>query len=265
MSPAEPPANNTQASDDDPRQLAKRAASFGAAAADYAEHRPGYPDAAIEWVLEPVRGRRTIRALDLGAGTGRLTEALHRAEVDVIAVEPDPQMRAQMLRLVFGVAVLAGSGENIPLPDARVDVVVVGQALHWFDQRRALPEIARVLNPGGVFAALWNVDDTTVEWAVEFARLCGFPADEDADQRPPIEEHEAFGQVEWRNFDNPLRRTIDSLVAMAGTYSAQLVLEPAERAERLRRLREFLRSRPETASGEFDVPKVTAVARAVRL
>lgn len=244
--------------------MARRAASFGAAAAEYAEHRPGYPDAAIEWVLEPVRGRRTIRALDLGAGTGRLTEALQRAEVDVIAVEPDPQMRAQMLRQVFGVAVLAGTGENIPLPDARVDVVVVGQAMHWLDQRRALPEIARVLNPGGVFAALWNVDDTTVEWAVEFARLSGFPADEDADQRPPIEEHEAFEPVEWRNFDNPLRRTIDSMVAMSGTYSALLVLEPAERAERLRQLREFLRSRPETASGEFDVPKVTAVARAVK-
>ena len=241
-----------------------RASSFGSAAAEYAEHRPGYPDAAVEWVLRPVRDRRVIRVLDLAAGTGRVTEALQRADVDVIAVEPDEQMRAEMLRRVFGVAVLAGTAEDIPLPDERVDVVVVGQALHWFDQRRALPEIARVLKPGGVFAALWNVDDHRIEWVVEYSRRSGFPPDERAAQRPPIAEHEAFGPVEWADFANSQRRTVDSLVATVATYSATLVLPPPQRAEKLRLLREYLRSRPETASGEFDLPLVTKVARTVR-
>src|SRR5262249_10204105 len=150
---AEPPAPS------DPRLTARRASSFGSAAAEYAMHRPGYPDAAVKWALRPVRSRTVVRVLDLAAGTGRLTQALQRTDVDVIAVEPDPQMRAEMLRRVSGVAVLAGSGEAIPLPDERVDAVLVGQALHWFDQGRALPEIARVLKPGGVFAALWNSDD----------------------------------------------------------------------------------------------------------
>lgn len=258
-------AENPNSGLNDPRQIARRASSFGGAAAQYAVHRPGYPDAAIEWVLRPVRDRRDVRVLDLAAGTGLLTQALHRADVNVIAVEPDPQMRAEMQRRVFGVAVLAGVGEAIPLPDERVDVVVIGQAMHWLDQRRALPEIARVLKPGGVFAALWNSDDHRVEWVVEYSRLSGFPADEQTQRRqPPIDEHEAFGPIEWATFENRHRRTIDSLVATVGTFSATLVLEPHEQAEKLRRLRSYLRSRPETSNGEFDLPMITTVARAIR-
>lgn len=226
-------------------------------------HRPGYPDPAVEWVLRPVRRRQVIRVLDLAAGTGRLTEALQRANVDVIAVEPDPQMRAEMLRRVSGVAVLAGSGENIPLPDERVDAVLVGQALHWFDQERALPEIARVLKPAGVFAALWNSDDHRQEWVMEYSRLSGFPPSKAA-QRPPVAQHEAFESMEWATFENSHRRTIDSLLATVGTFSATLVLQAHERTEKLRRLREYLLSRPETANGEFNLPLITIVARAVR-
>ena len=169
---------------DDPDLKARRAASFGAAARSYAEHRPSYPDAAVAWILEPVRDRRIVRVLDLGAGTGRVTEALQRAEVDVIAVEPDAEMRAVMLERVFGVAVLAGAAEDIPLPDERVDAVVVGQAFHWFDAERAYPEIARVLKPGGVLAAMWNAEDVRVPWVAEYARMIGYEPDDDAAPEP---------------------------------------------------------------------------------
>lgn len=235
-------------------------------------HRPGYPDAAVEWALRPVRHRKAagepamvaVRVLDLAAGTGRLTEALQRANVEVIAVEPDPQMRAEMLRRVSGVCVLTGRAEGIPLPAQRVDAVLVGQALHWFNQQRALPEIARVLKPDGVFAAMWNNDDHRAEWVVEYSRLAGFFPPARAAQPPPVAEHEAFGPIEWAAWENSHRRTIDSLVATVATYSAMLVLEPHERAEKLRRLREYLLSRPETADGEFDLPLITTVGRAIR-
>ena len=59
---------------------------------------------------------------------------------------------------------MAGTAEQIPLPDASVDAVLVGQALHWFDHEQALPEIGRVLRPGGVLAGLWNDDDLSVDW-----------------------------------------------------------------------------------------------------
>ena len=82
---------------DDSGLTARRALSFGARAAQYAEHRPGYPAEAVRWALEPVRDREQVRVLDLAAGTGRLTEVLLDEPVAVIAVEPDDAMRTELL------------------------------------------------------------------------------------------------------------------------------------------------------------------------
>jgi SAM-dependent methyltransferase len=97
--------------------------------------------------------------LDLGAGTGKLTRVLAERYRDVTAVEPLANMRAMLERVVPGVTALPGSAERIPLDDASVDGVFAAQAFHWFDKPVALPEIARVLRPGGVFAIVWNERD----------------------------------------------------------------------------------------------------------
>jgi len=135
--------------------------SFGVAAVEYAEHRPDYALAAVRWALEPAPGRRV---LDLGAGTGKLTGTLVALGVDVVAVEPDPAMLVELRRALPAVRALPGSAEAIPLPDASVDAVLAGNALHWFDMAAAGPEIARVLAPGGIMAGLWNVMDDRVDW-----------------------------------------------------------------------------------------------------
>ena len=83
--------------------------------------------------------------LDLAAGTGKLTRLLVPTGAHVVAVEPVPAMRA----LLTDVDALDGTAEAIPLPDASVDAVTVGQAFHWFDPPTALAEIDRVLRPGG--------------------------------------------------------------------------------------------------------------------
>ena len=68
---------------------------------------------------------------------------------------------------------LAGSAEELPLPDAAVDLVAVGQAFHWFDLDRALPELARVLRPGGRLALFYNSRDASVAWVRALAGLIG--------------------------------------------------------------------------------------------
>src|SRR5947208_17137647 len=145
--------------DQDVRLL--HASSFGAAAVAYAEHRPDYAPAALRWALEPAPGPRV---LDLGAGTGKLTGTLVAVGAEVIAVEPDPAMLTELRRTQPGVRALPGNAEAIPLPDASVDAVLAGNALHWFDMAVAAPEIARVLTPGGVLAGHWNVMDDQVAW-----------------------------------------------------------------------------------------------------
>ena len=147
--------------------------SFGAAAAAYAEHRPDYAQAAVRWALEPAPGPRV---LDLGAGTGKLTATLVALGADVVAVEPDPAMLAELRRALPAVRALPGSAEAIPLPDASVDAVLAGNAMHWFDMAVAGPEIARVLAPGGILAGLWNVMDDRVDWVAGLARVSGSAA-----------------------------------------------------------------------------------------
>ena len=86
-------------------------------------------------------------------------------------MEPDPQMLAELRQTMPAVRSVPGSAEEIPLPDASLDAVLAGQAMHWFDMDRALPEIARVLRPGGVLAGLWNVDDDRVGWVAGLAEI----------------------------------------------------------------------------------------------
>ncbi|PGH51499.1 class I SAM-dependent methyltransferase [Streptomyces sp. Ru87] len=254
------------------RQL--HSSSFGAAAAAYAEHRPDYAQAAVRWALEPAPGPRV---LDLGAGTGKLTATLVATGSDVTAVEPDPAMLTELCCALPAVRALQGSAEAIPLPDASVDAVLAGNAMHWFDMAVAGAEIARVLAPGGILAGLWNVMDDRVEWVAELARVSGSaavgPRDTPAGWRaetagmhlPKTGGAARFGSPEQAEFPHGQRRTAGSLVATLATRAGVLVMPEQERQHTLGRIRAFLASRPETADGEFTLPMLTAVLRVRRL
>ncbi len=211
--------------------------------------------------------------LDLGAGTGILTAALARLGADVIAVEPDTAMLSELRRQLPAARALEGSAETLPLPDRTVDAVLCGQAMHWFDMDQALPEIGRVLVPGGVFAGLWNVDDDRVDWVAKVAAmvksgttLSGWRAtpDETTDHRVLREGSSLFTPVEEREFGNGQLRSADSLVAAIATTSRLLIMDEAERARTLAGIRDFLLSQQETAAGEFTRPLVTVALRTAR-
>ncbi len=253
----------------------RRGSSFGSAASAYAEHRPDYAEAAVRWALEPVWPRRPLRVIDLGAGTGKLTATLIRIGADVTAVEPDPKMLAVLRRDLASVRSLPGSAEEIPVPDGSADAVLAGQAMHWFDLDRALPEIARVLSPGGVMAGLWNVDDDRVGWVADLAKLSKRASsvtllrwregDPDSRQERLLTEgSDCFGPGRIGEFEHGHPRTADSLVAMIATHSHFLVMDETERTRVLAEVRDFLHGRPETSAGEFVMPMVTVVVRAVR-
>ncbi|MGW4112376.1 class I SAM-dependent methyltransferase [Actinosynnema sp. NPDC004786] len=247
------------------------ASSFGTAAAAYAEHRPDYAEAAVRWALERAPG---ARVLDLGAGTGKLTGTLVALGVDVVAVEPDPAMLAELRRALPTARALSGGAEAIPLPDASVDAVPAGNALHWFDMALAGPEIARVLVPGGVLSGLWNVVDDRVDWVAGLARVAGSaaigPRDTVGEWRAataglfPTGPGSPFGEPERAEFPHGQRRTAESLVATLATRAGVLVLPEPEREAVLDRIRAYLAHRPETASGGFTLPMATGVLRARR-
>ena len=243
----------------------REASSFGAAAVAYAEHRPDYAPAAARWALDGAPGPRV---LDLGAGTGKLTGTLAALGAAVVAVEPDPAMLAELRRALPEVRALAGGAEAIPLPEASVDAVLAGNALHWFDMAAAGPEIARVLTPGGVLAGLWNVLDDRVGWVAGLERVSGSaavgPRDTLGNWRAATAGLQPWGEPEQAEFEHGQRRTAGSLVATLGTRAGMLVMPEADRAAALGRIRAYLASRPETAAGEFTLPMLTGVLRVRR-
>jgi SAM-dependent methyltransferase len=249
-----------------------RRLSFGSVAEDYDRYRPAPPPQALDWLIPD--GADAI--LDLAAGTGLVTRELAGRARRVVAVEPDERMRAVLAARCPEAEVLAGRGEDIPLPDASVDAVVISAAWHWLDPGRAVPEITRVLRPGGNLGVLWTSRDDRVPWVAEFNALAresreadrpeGRPEGDPAERRrrrlvefPP---GSPLSPPEERlvEFSVPMSR--DELAGLLGTYSGIITLEPDARAEFSHRVRSFLDRQP---WDEVDVPMICRCLRSTRL
>jgi SAM-dependent methyltransferase len=140
------------------------AEGYAVGADTYVRGRPDYPVEVGAWLRDSLGLEPSMTVLDLGAGTGKFTARLVATGARVIALEPVAAMRAKLVAAVQGVQALAGTAEAIPLPDASVDAVVCAQAFHWFANKAALDEIARVLKPGGRLGLIWNMRDARVSW-----------------------------------------------------------------------------------------------------
>ncbi|MGN6302686.1 MAG: class I SAM-dependent methyltransferase, partial [Angustibacter sp.] len=184
----------------------------------------------------------TARAtvVELGAGTGKLTELLVDAGHDVLATDPLPEMLGRLRVRVPGARAAVATAEHIPVASQSADVVVCAQSFHWFDHAVALPEIARVLRPGGVLALVWNARDEGIPWVRKLGRLLnehgvGGP-DNVTDLAGPAGESEHFGLIEHHEFRfwQSLRR--DELFDLVRSRSYVALLEDSERAALLDRV-----------------------------
>jgi SAM-dependent methyltransferase len=246
-------------------QYEDRRTSWTAAevAVTYDRGRPGYPAQAVAFALEPLRGRPDLRAVDVGAGTGKLTQVLCAAGVETVAVEPATGMLKVLKHVVSRAQVLAGSAEELPLPDASVDLVAVGQAFHWFDLPRAVPELARVLRPGGRLALFYNSRDASVAWVRALADIVGDHADHAGAHRqqdPAVMG--PFQPEELRRFRHEQELDAAGLVDLVGSRSYVIRLPDEERAALLGRVVELTRLHPQLVGRQhFAMPYVTSVQR----
>ncbi len=135
---------------------ARAATGFAGAALAYHRGRPSWPVEAVTRVARELGLPPDATALDLAAGTGKLTAVLHEVAATVLAVEPSEPMLEVLRAHLPEVDARPGRAEAIPFPDACADVVLVAEAFHWFDVPAAVREILRVLRPGGGLAVLWH-------------------------------------------------------------------------------------------------------------
>jgi ubiquinone/menaquinone biosynthesis C-methylase UbiE len=202
--------------------------SFGGVAEAYERGRPTYPAEAVRWML----GEQPSSVLELGAGTGKLTRVLVSLGHDVHATDPDPAMLAVLVEQVPGTHTAVAGAEEIPLADRSVDAVIAAQAFHWFDLDRALPEIARVLRPGGRLCLVWNQRDDKIPWVRRLGALIG-TQEQLRDPAEALIFSELFGFVEDREFSHWQtidRKTIQDLVLSRSNVA---VLDEAGRAAKL--------------------------------
>ena len=184
------------------------ARSFEDVAELYERVRPSYPDAAVDWLAELLGIDESSTVLDLGAGTGKLTRVLLGRVGRVIAVEPGPEMLAQLEHAVPEAEAILGPAEAIPLGDDSVDAVVCGQSFHWFRTDEALGEIARVLRPGGGLGLIWNMRDPDDSLQQEITEL--------------LEPFVPSGRATDEGVERFVRRTFDQIDAHVVVFEEEL-------------------------------------------
>lgn len=147
---------------------------FSNRVADYVRYRPGYPTDIIQF-LQQQYGLATSKLIaDIGAGTGISAEMFLKAGYQVLAVEPNNEMREKAIELLQdykGFEAIDGAAEQTGLEDNSIDAIVCGQAFHWFDALKARAEFKRILKPGGLVVLIWNERRTGTVFEKEYDEL----------------------------------------------------------------------------------------------
>jgi trans-aconitate 3-methyltransferase len=131
--------------------------------ASYASFRPSYPQHLYEVILGYHKGPRRL-LIDLGTGHGIICRSLAKSFDKVIGTDPSEGMIKQAKTATTAdeypnVEYVQASAESLPfVKDNSVDMVVAGQAAHWFDYSKLFKEMKRVVRPGGTLA-FWGYTD----------------------------------------------------------------------------------------------------------
>lgn len=233
------------------------ALSFGAVADAYDRGRPSYPREAVAWLV----ASEFAHVCELGAGTGKLTEQLESLGHRVVATDPVEPMLRHLVRRLPRTRALLASAEQIPLRARSVDAVIGAQAFHWFDLERALPEIARVLRPGGHLGLVWNQRDDRIPWVRRLGDLIGSQKHSSDPTHALLASH-LFGFVEsstyrfWQPLD---RRRLHDLVQSRSNVA---MMSDPERDRVLRKVDDLYEEYGRGPDGML-MPYVTYCYRAV--
>lgn len=241
-----------------------RATSFGAEADTYEAARPEYPFEAVAWMLENLApGAR--RVADVGAGTGKLTRVLVKApDAEVVAIDPDPAMLAKLRATVPGVPTFVGTAEHLPLPDASVDALVLGQAWHWVDAVAGSAEVGRVIRPGGTLGLIWNSRDNRVDWVRRLTEIMHASAAEELLDGEGPTVAVPFGALETQRWEWVRPMTRAQLHRMADSRSHLITASDEVRREIHTGMDELFDELGVGAEGTIDLPYVTRAFRVTR-
>jgi MOSC domain-containing protein YiiM/SAM-dependent methyltransferase len=241
------------------------AKGFAAGVDAYERGRPEHSSESVDLLARELGFGRGSRVVDLGAGTGKLTRQLVATGAEVLAIEPIPEMRARLERALPQVEALAGTAEDLPLPNHSVDAVLVAQAFHWFDALRALSEIRRVLQPGGGLGLVWQARDASVPWVARLNEIIdaaddGHPRFRTGAWREAFENTALFEPLREATLASVQRATPEEIVDRVASISYIAAMRKEHREPVLADVRRLLATEEATAGREIiDLPHVVHV------
>jgi SAM-dependent methyltransferase len=218
------------------------ATNFGAAAADFARFRAGFPDSLFDRLAALGIGASGETIVDVGTGAGTLARGFALRGCKVIGIDPDDRLLDQAQKLDAAASATVeykiGSAEAIPLPDGIADVVSAGQCWHWFDGPKAAGEFSRITKPSGRVVVAYfswiplsgNVVEATEQLIMKHNRNWGFGGGNGFDLGSlPHLQAAGFSSVETFSYDLDIPYTAEGwrgrIRASAGVGAS---LAPAE-------------------------------------
>jgi len=225
-----------------------RRLSFGSVADLYDRRRPSYPEALVDDLID-LAGGQPLRALEVGAGTGKATVLFAQHGVHVDAVEPSAEMAAINRRNTAAhpnVTIVEAEFESLRAPEHPYDLIYAGQAWHWIDRSRRYALARAQLRSGGLLAPFWNRarwEDGPLKEAVDEAYRIHAP--ELMEQSGPqaggrgaadpiawgaeIAAAAGFEGAEAREYEWETTYTAPAYAGLLGTHSDHATLEAARR------------------------------------
>lgn len=195
----------------------------------YSKYRPSYPERIIDEIEDELRESTYRRVADIGAGTGLFTKILLDRGYEVVAVEPNKEMReiAEIyLEDYEKIEILDSMAEDTKIAENSIDLVTVAQAFHWFDKSMFREECKRILKQDGKIALIWNSRDYNSILVRELSAVCtkfcpkfkGFSGG--IDNEPEVFDNffEEYRQVE---INNPLQYNLEEFIGrnLSGSYA----------------------------------------------
>ena len=233
---------------------------FGTTADVYEHSRPSYPAEVVAWLIEHCQIEPGTRVCDLAAGTGKLTRVLEPTGANLLAVEPVDGMAAVLRRTCPSVPPIAATAETLPFADSSLDAITVAQAFHWFDADATLPELRRVLHPGGRLGLVWNTRDRTADWAHALWSIMDrvekrAPWHDEHWREQAFDSKRCFGPLHEATFQHEHVLDADGVVARFAGVSHVAVLSSAEQDAVFDEVRAVLATHPSIAGqSEFPIP-----------
>ena len=186
---------------------------FSTRVENYIKYRPSYPQEIVLFLKEKQILSNDSVIADIGSGTGILSEIFLKEGNQVYGIEPNIDMRnagETQLSKYSNFVSIEGSAENTLLNSSSVDIIMAGQAFHWFDLEKTRIEFLRILKPEGWVLLIWNRrEKMNNEFLKEYEKfLLKYGTDYKAIEKSKLDFDKFFGESEpdrkykYKKFDN---------------------------------------------------------------